>query len=298
MSSRGRHLAASEIGADRVVTSIDEALEYTPSWALVAAPANRHIALSLPFLGRGVPTLIEKPLATDVEATDVLAPFEALIDVGYFLRHLTSLQLLRRVVRAGEIGQVLSARIEVGQFLPDWRAGIRYQDSVSARKNLGGGALLELSHEVDYMCWIFGVPSSVYASVTQTGTLDVDVEDQVEAVFEYASGPTVSLHLDLLQRVATRTCKVVGTTGTLIWDYLQNRLIRLEPDGEQELFVPSEEWDNNQIYCDELISFSQFASGKARSTVGLQAARQVVSIVGDMRASSEARTVKDVVAIT
>ena len=45
---------------------------------------------------------------------------------------------------------------EVGQYLPDWRPGTDYKSGVSAQKDLGGGALLELSHELDYLQWFFG----------------------------------------------------------------------------------------------------------------------------------------------
>ena len=51
---------------------------------------------------------------------------------------------------------MLSVRSSVGQYLPEWRKNTDYRKGVSARQDLGGGVLLELSHEIDYIQWIFG----------------------------------------------------------------------------------------------------------------------------------------------
>ena len=47
----------------------------------------------------------------------------------------------------------------VGHDLKKWRPDINYKDSVSAKKSLGGGALRELSHEIDLATHLFGTPS-------------------------------------------------------------------------------------------------------------------------------------------
>ncbi len=66
------------------------------------------------------------------------------------------------------IGQTLYTSVECGSYLPDWRPGNNYKKSVSAKKDLGGGVLLELSHELDYIRWIFGEIKNIYAvSYTQ-----------------------------------------------------------------------------------------------------------------------------------
>ena len=75
---------------------------------------------------------------------------------AYNLRFLPSLQAYRERIQFGVIGKVLSVRCEIGQYLPSWRPGSDYRQAVSASRALGGGALLELSHEIDYLRWIFG----------------------------------------------------------------------------------------------------------------------------------------------
>ena len=52
---------------------------------------------------------------------------------------------------------------------------------------LGGGALLELSHELDYIQWFFGLPQLVTARGRKYSALEIDVEDMVEIILEYHS---------------------------------------------------------------------------------------------------------------
>ena len=76
--------------------------------------------------------------------------------VGYNLRYLPSLSRFRDLINEGLVGGPLSVRCEIGQYLPNWRPDTDYRTGVTARSDLGGGVLLELSHEIDYLRWIFG----------------------------------------------------------------------------------------------------------------------------------------------
>ena len=54
---------------------------------------------------------------------------------------------------------------------------IDYKETVSAKAELGGGVLLELSHEIDYLRWIFGEFNWVSAWHGKLSNLGIDVED-------------------------------------------------------------------------------------------------------------------------
>ena len=85
-------------------------------------------------------------------------------------------------------------------YLPDWRSKRNYSKTSSAMKKLGGGVLLDLSHELDYIRWFFGEMKSVFANIQNSGTLDIDVEDSVDMIFESDKGFSVSVHLDFNSR--------------------------------------------------------------------------------------------------
>ena len=44
---------------------------------------------------------------------------------------------------------------ECSSYLPSWRNNRNYERSYSASKKMGGGTILDLSHEIDYISWIF-----------------------------------------------------------------------------------------------------------------------------------------------
>ena len=214
-------------GVDAVAWSLDEALAFAPQAAVIASPAPQHLAAARALAHEGVHLLIEKPLADRADGVDELiaecARRSLVLMTGYNLRFLPSLQRLRDLVFSGVVGDVLSVRAEAGQYLPSWRPDIPYRDSVSARASLGGGVLLELSHEFDYLQWIFGSVAWVQAIASRQSLLDIDVEDTAHVVLGFAHSSThapliANVSLDFLRHDSTRSCTVIGSEGTLRWN--------------------------------------------------------------------------------
>lgn len=282
-------------GADAQLTTLAQALEFAPAAAIIAGPASTHLDLARPLADAGVHLLIEKPLALDpagvAELITDCRDRGLVLMTGYNLRYLPSLQAAKASLDAGDIGQILAARAEVGQYLPDWRPGSDYRTGVSAQRALGGGALLELSHELDYLGWIFGPPARVTARGGRFSDLTLDVEDLVELLLEYETPPRlVSVHLDLLQRAPQRACRFIGSTGTLVWDGIADRVdLYRAATGAWETLPVTPLADRNQMYLDELSHFlgciAQGTQPRVDGAVGLRAlaivaaARQ--SLVGE-----------------
>ena len=99
------------------------------------------------------------------------------------------------------MGEIISLEAHVGSYLPDWRPQKDYKESVSARAELGGGVLLELSHELDYIRWFFGGIDSVIAVLKNSNILGLDVEDGADLILKSSKGLHISLHLDFNSRI-------------------------------------------------------------------------------------------------
>jgi predicted dehydrogenase len=120
---------------------------------------------------------------------------------------------------------VVSIRSDIGQYLPSWRPEKDYRVGVSARRALGGGVLLELSHEIDYLRWIFGDIDWVRAILSRQSNLEIDVEDTAHLVLGFrdaADGRKIiaNLNMDFVRRDTTRQCLSIGELGSLRWDGL------------------------------------------------------------------------------
>lgn len=275
--------------ADFQFASIEDAIAFSPSAAIIASPASTHLALAVSLARAGIPTMIEKPLAVNLDGLDELLAAAAGIPmmVAYNLRFLPSLIETRRLIHDGLVGDVFAIRAEVGQYLPTWRPTGRYQGAVSAQRTLGGGVLLELSHEFDYLYWMFGLPSRVSASGGRYSALEIDVEDLVSVNLEYDSPRRlIHVHLDMLQRTPTRGCKFIGSEGTLRWDGIADILEHFDAStGEWRRIETPPCCDRNEMYVYELTHFLDCVAGAGTPRVDLRAGRDVMAIVDAARAS-------------
>lgn len=228
VSSSGRLIETKPENTDFVYSCIEKLNNIDIKLAIVASPANLHLKHSEYFIKRGVPVIIEKPIAHNAQEAEKILNLEkkygTRITIGYCLRYLESLKEFKFFLEDDKVGKILHIDIEVGQNLPSWREGKDYRKTVTAQKKLGGGVLLELSHEIDYAEWLFGPLELVYSHIRKTDTYGIDVEDYAFLVFKNHEGIPVTIKLDLLQKKVTRNCKVVGEEGTLEIDILKNKI--------------------------------------------------------------------------
>ena len=178
-----------------------------------------------------------------------------------------------------------SVSVEVGQYLPDWRPSSDYRKNVSAQRELGGGVLLELSHELDYLGWLLGGFETAFCIARNTGALEIDVEDTVDALLVRSDRLVVNVHMDFLQRAPVRTCKVVGQQGTLVWDILNNGIILRTGRDQSRVLFEDPDYDRNNMYLDQLRHFSRVAQGLAAPVIGLDDGLQTLCLIEAMRKS-------------
>ncbi len=265
------------------------------SGAVIANPAPFHHEFAIPLIDGGVPLLVEKPLADEPTRAgaivDAASRTGVPLMVGYTLRCYQPLQDLIRLVHGGGIGRPVHVWASVGSHLESWRPGSDYRASVTAQRELGGGALLELSHEIDYCVWLLGSPVSLSASLHHSGVLDVDVEDVVDLQLEFADGATANIHLDLVDRSAHRCCRVVGTRGTAELDLLSHELTVTDAAGTDVRMY--EKTAVNDMYLRQQERFLEmFARGRAtRRDRALDPAANTARVVVDVVAA--ARTAAD-----
>jgi predicted dehydrogenase len=291
----GRPVADAEaIGmVDRVFSSLDEALEWRPGLAIVCTPAPNHVTVGLPLARAGIPLLVEKPLADRQEPADALvaccAHGSVPLMVAYNLRFYAPLMALREAAQSGRVGRVLEVRAEVGRYLADWRGGADYRQGISGRAELGGGVLLELSHELDYVRWILGEPSSLVAEVGRLSDLEIDVEDTAEVLLRFPEGTLAHVHLDMLQRAPRRLCQVIGSEGTLRWDLADHSVqIYQASTGQWAILVPASERALEESYTAELRHFLECLESRARPRVDGEDGRRTLRLALAARESSAA----------
>lgn len=286
MSASGRVPEDLVSNADHLVTSIEELIELQVQLVIVASPAPFHASHAIPLIQAGIPVLIEKPVTTTKEDAIALqkavAHHQTPVAVGYCLRYLSSAIEMKKILASDKIGYLYHADVEIGQYLPDWRPSKDYHESVSARSELGGGALFELSHELDYTYWLLGDLVIEHAILRQTAELGLEVEDSVDMLLSTSEKAIVRIHLDFLQRKAHRKCRFVGSKGTLEWDLIDNEIRFVSPQGMQMLYSEPK-WDKNQMYTSMVSDFIALIHKQPNQSVSLAEAAQSVDIIEQIK---------------
>lgn len=293
---RHRESASTPEYANGCFSNMQQALEFAPQLAVIANPTSFHVQSSLPLAEAGVHLLVEKPLSSSPEGVEKLLQTcherQGILLLGYNLRFLPSLQRFRELLREQVIGKVISVRCEVGQFLPSWRPDADYRQGVSARREFGGGVLLELSHELDYLRWIFGEVDRVTASLSRQSGLDIDVEDTAHLILEFAPAADGyrligDASLDFVRRDTTRVCTAIGEKGSLRWNGVTGIVEKFDVDANAwcELFHHMPQRDDS--YLTEWEHLLECIEGSQTPLIGGDDGLAVLNIVDAARKSSE-----------
>ena len=279
-----------------VITSINEAKQFLPEIIVISNATSHHVDTALEFVQAGASLFIEKPISDlkkgILDLIRKLNTTGGVLMVGYNLRYLKSLQEFRRHLNEGLIGDSLSVRCEVGQYLPSWRPKKDYRESVSAKSELGGGVLLELSHEIDYLRWIFGDIDWVRATLSRQSKLEIDVEDNVHLTIGFEkrkNGMQLigNLNMDFMRHDTTRCCTVIGEKGSLRWDGILGQ-VSLYNAGAKTWKILFDK--DNGIYETYILEWQEFIKAiqeKRSPAVTGEDGLRVVEIVEATRLSSK-----------
>jgi predicted dehydrogenase len=267
----------------RSFTNLDDALAEKPHAVIVANPTAGHMDVARRAVSAGCDVFIEKPLAAEWEGvSELIAEVERrglVVMVGYSYRFHPALQRFRKLLEEDAVGRVVAARLEFGEYLPDWHPWEDYRQSYAARRQLGGGVLLTQIHDFDYACWCWGLPGRVYAAGGRLSSLETDVEDVASVLLEYprpAGTFPVHVQLDYVQRPPIRRAEVVGEQGRLTVDLLAGGITQLRRDGT----TSDEQFDvnRNQMFIAEMRHFLDCMQQRVDPQVSLRAAAASLAV--------------------
>jgi predicted dehydrogenase len=258
--------ASAESGAQTFSDAAQALQQFQPQMVFVCTPPASHVEHALHAIRSGADVFIEKPLSHRMEGVhalmDAASQFERVVQVGYNLRFHPAIKELKKLVDQGVAGRIFWARAEVAQYLPEWRPWQDYRQSYTARRELGGGIILDASHEIDYMLWLLGPVKELACMAGQVSGLDVSVEDCATILLRMQSGAQADIHMDFAQRVATRTCVLAGELATLEWRNSASLIRILRPNVAPE--VVRYDFEANQMYVSEVEEF--FSAVRQRRT--------------------------------
>ena len=195
--------------------SLKEALEFDPDGVIVANPTSLHISSALPFLRAGKKVLIEKPISHDIEDAEILNEYKDNLRVAYCMRFLPLASFFKSKFNEEPPFKISFKR---SYYLPKWHPYADYRKEYTARKELGGGVIRTLSHEIDLGCYWLGSPVSTTGVTDKISFLELDTDDFAFFTLKADNGCRINFELDFFSPENINYGEAFTSKGKYFWD--------------------------------------------------------------------------------
>lgn len=244
----------------KLYNSLAKCLEEKPDVGFVTNVTSLHIPISLKLAKANIDLFLEKPLSNSTRNVDVLHKYvkekKLVTQMGCNLRFHPCIMKIKELLGYNMIGRIISVRAENGSYLPDWHPHEDYRKGYAAHQNLGGGVVLTMIHDLDYLYWFFGNVTQVFSITGKFSNLEINADDLSAIILKFKNGIIGELHLDYFQRPDFRSCKIKGTKGTLYWDSDSNEVKFYNSKKKQWLkILQVKNYKRNKMYVDEINHF-------------------------------------------
>lgn len=223
-------------------------------YGFICTPTNQHIDDLFKIDKRVDRIFLEKPLCSSV--TEINSNLNSInpskVFIGFMLREHPAIVKLHNLVFENK-NSVVGGTFHFGSFMPSWHPYEDYKQSYAARKEMGGGVVRTISHEIDLAYWFFGKPKSVFASYNKESILKIGAEERASILLIYSSF-SININLNYLERYYNRFINIYLEHSRFFWDWNKNKVIEDSNTGKVQ-HAHVENFETNQLYIDELDFF-------------------------------------------
>jgi predicted dehydrogenase len=224
----------------------------------ICSPPQLHLSQLDAALDHGAHVFVEKPFSLKSDGAEaVLRKADASqlkVMTAFNMRYLDLIRTMKKWLDEGRIGRVLGCRIGLSSFMPNWHPDEDYRQGFMAFWHSGGGALFDYSHGIDLAQWFAGEIESV-ACLQRTTLLEMETDDVSAVTCVTRGGAVCSFYFDFVDRMPRKSLELIGSEGTMIWEYDKSERLSLfkSAAGEQTRIVTKENYA--QCYVEEIKDF-------------------------------------------
>ena len=202
----------------------------TNSWAIICSPAVSHIEDAILLAKKGFHIFLEKPLSHNMnniqKLISIMNDNNIINLVGYNMRYTDRFKSLKNILKTKNYNKIKKVNVYAYTDFRKWRKNKNYTDTVTFKKNLGGGVINELSHEIDYIVFLFNKPSTVYVESYKNNLIDADIESNIKATFEYKNYSfNIVFKINMLSRQNKRSFDIIMDDSSIKVDHVANSII-------------------------------------------------------------------------
>jgi len=272
---------------------LDEALDQRPDAVFITNPTSLHLSTAQKAAERGCHLFIEKPLSHTLDQVDEFIRLcnekKLIVMLGYKMRFHKSIRLIKQMIDEGKLGKILSAKSHYGGYLPQWHPWEDYRRMYSSNRDMGGGVVLDATHEIDTLYWLAGDVEETKSFCGKLSDLEIDTEDTASILMRFKSGAFGSAHLTYAQRPEFRRCEVIGTEGTALWDQYRKTVdTYLVATDKWESFPEGDDYDTNgDMFVEEMKHFLACLKGKEKPIHNLIDSKRVLEIALEIKEQNQ-----------
>lgn len=199
---------------------------------VIASETNKHFE-QLKYLEESIKNKIifcEKPIFQSKQKLEIK---NNKVLVGYVLRFHPLLEKLNEFIKNEKI---ILVNAKCGQYLPSWRPNMDYKNCYSAKKDEGGGVLLDLSHEIDYVQWLCGQINEIKSYQVKISDLEINSDDLTMLIGKTYKDILVNISIDYISKNTHRRLFVETFEHTYELDFISNKLIKKNKTGLEEIY--------------------------------------------------------------
>lgn len=237
------------------IYSWDEVKDLKADIAFITNPTYLHIDTATKCAELGCKLFIEKPIGKDLEGLDKLLEVvrnkNLVTYVSYNRRFHPVLVYLKEFLKNNK---PLYCRVVNTSFYPSWRinTGRNHLEVYSAEKDMGGGPILDLSHEIDFVEYLFGEIKKINGNFSKRGNVTVDTEDVVDMVVDTDKSP-VNIHINIASQLLQWYMQIDFNDLTIMTNLYKGEVSEFRDGKLEKTFIL--EYDRDQTFKDQLKYF-------------------------------------------
>ena len=243
----------------RVITTWDELECSIPFAAIICSPTSQHLLQTLKCTELGIHCLVEKPLSHNLQdmslLSDAVKKNNVFVHVGYMMRFHPLIIKIKELIDSNEYGNLLSLNSKWGEYLPDWHPWENYKNSYAAKKDLGGGVSLTLSHDIDVANFLINSKVVQHVKINNyKSNLGIEVESGTDILVKYEDNTTANIHLNFHEKNKERFLKLILDNASIVFNFYNSELIISKPN-EKDVILIEENFDRNNLFIDQIKYF-------------------------------------------
>ena len=275
----------------KIYEDLDEALKLKPFLSMVCNPTSFHVSTAIKCAESGANLFIEKPLSDCKSKIDYLYKIieekKIVCMIGYMMRFNPVLQKIKDIIDTKEFGDVIHYHSSWGEYLPGWHPYEDYKSTYAGKKELGGGVLLTLSHDIDLVYWFFGIPKKVHCITQNIPSLKIDTEAIADILFNYGENISAHVHLNYLDKPTKRNILIRFTNARIEYNIIENRLIIIKNNqGEPLITDYKNQFNRNDLFLREVNYLFESIGKNIKPKPSIEDGINILQIINHAKKSS------------